>query len=120
MKNLNYIFLIIGLTLVSTFSCNKDKVVVLPIVGDCIDTVSFSSEIEPMIVQNCSTSGCHDSGAAAGYNLIGHSNIALNDSIISVVINHQNNKPMPLGQPQLVDSLRQKFECWRSQGELNN
>ena len=85
MKNLNYIFLIIGLTLVSTFSCNKDKVVVLPIVGDCIDTVSFSSEIEPMIVQNCSTSGCHDSGAAAGYNLIGHSNIALNDSIISSI-----------------------------------
>lgn len=125
MKAINY-SLIIGLALIVvtlsvTTSCNKDKTPVI-VPTDCPDTISFAGIVEPMMEQNCSTSGCHDaSTATAGYDLDGYSNISANASAILNVIRHEGGvTPMPYLQPKFNDSLIQQFNCWISQGKLNN
>lgn len=116
--------LVFGLTLVSVVSCNKDKTQIEPIVepGECPDTISFATTVEPLIQANCSTSGCHDAATASqGYNLEGYTNISANASAISNVINHNGGvTPMPFGQPKLNDTLIKQFDCWVSQGTLDN
>ena len=112
------------LTVFNISSCSKDKtetpVVVEPPL--CDSTLSFSAEVEPIIIANCSTSGCHDAGTAqSGYNLVGHSNIGTHADAILEAIKHENSgSPMPLGQPKLNDSLIQKFSCWIDLGKLDN
>lgn len=112
------------LTAASISSCDKDQteppVPVLP--EQCPDTISFSGFVEPMIQQNCSTSGCHDAGtASASYNLEGHANISLHANDILNAINHTAPAvAMPYFQPKLNDSIIEKFECWNIQGTLNN
>ncbi len=125
MKALNYsmitAFVLVALTFSLSTSCNKDKTP-LPVASDCPDTIFFSAVVEPMIQQNCSTSGCHSaSSAAGGYNLVGHGNVSANASIILDVIKHEGPvAPMPLGQPKLNDTIIQQFKCWIDQGKLNN
>jgi hypothetical protein len=116
----------IALIVAVVASCTKDKTPIIVIDPNpvlCADTVHFSSQIEPMMIANCSTSGCHDASAQGGYNLLGYSNISdpTNASRIINVINYApGSVPMPQGAPQLNDSLIQQFECWVAQGRLNN
>ncbi len=110
------IFIIIG----SVSSCNKDKTPII-VPGECEDTVSFVGKIQPMIELNCATSGCHDTGSAGGYNLIGHGNISANANQILNVIRHESGvSPMPKNLPKLNDTLIEQFNCWMVQGKLNN
>lgn len=107
----------------SMVACKKDKVPVVPIVvSDCPDTISFSTQIEPIMVANCSVSGCHGGGSTAGgYNLEGYANISANANTILTVIKHEGGlAPMPQGGNKLADSLIQQFKCWKDQGTLNN
>ncbi len=109
--------------MISFQSCRKDKVpVIIADPGDCPDTISFATQVEPIMVANCSTSGCHDAASQAnGYNLEGHANIATNANDILTVIKHEGGMtPMPYNAPKLADSLIQQFECWTAQGKLNN
>lgn len=114
----------LALSVAITFqSCKKDKVpVIVTDPGNCPDTISFASQIEPIMVANCSTSGCHDAASQAnGYNLVGHGNISANANDILTVIKHEGGMtPMPYNAPKLADSLIQQFECWNAQGRLNN
>ena len=125
MKAINYSFIVglalAALTLGTSTSCNKDKVPTFTS-SNCPDTIFYSAIVQPMIQQNCATSGCHSaSSAAAGYNLEGHSNVSANATDILNVIRHEGSgTPMPLGQPKLSDAIIQQFECWIDQGKLNN
>lgn len=104
-------------------SCTKDKApAVQPLDPNCTDTISFSLQVKPLIEQNCSTSGCHDAATASdGYDFTTHANIAQNTSImLSAMRSESGATPMPLGGPELPDSLIQQFSCWAGQGKLNN
>lgn len=102
-------------------SCAKDKVLESFINENCPDTVSFTNTIEPLINQNCATSGCHDNSAAGGYNLLGHSNVSGSANVALSAMRHDNGfEPMPFGGNQLPDTLIQKFDCWIAQGKQNN
>ena len=104
-------------------SCSKDKVSVGPVVDpECPDTISFANTIEPLIDQNCATSGCHGGGSAAGgYNLEGYSNVNIfAQQMLSTMRHEQGFTAMPFSAPQLPDSLIKKFGCWIKQGKLNN
>jgi hypothetical protein len=115
-----YALVVIVVAAASTSSCTKDKTP-LPAVDNCPDTILFSTQVEPIIELNCSVSGCHDSGAAGGYNLIGHGNISANASIILNVISHNSGfTPMPYFQAKLNDSIIAHFDCWIAQGKENN
>lgn len=103
-------------------SCTKDKVPAIAIDPNCPDTISFAQKIQPMISQNCSTSGCHDASTqASGYNFTNHANIAANASImLSAMRSESGVVPMPQGGPSLPDSLIQQFSCWSAQGKMDN
>lgn len=103
-------------------SCTKEKVssVALP-ASTCDTIISYTSIVEPVINQNCATSGCHNSSASGGYTFLSHSDVATNASVILSVINHEPNfAAMPLGQAKLNDTIIQQITCWVEQGTQNN
>ncbi|MFT5858441.1 MAG: hypothetical protein ACI865_000528 [Flavobacteriaceae bacterium] len=124
MRNVGIAFLLLVIVLVvgSTTSCKKDVTVAVdPGLANCPDTISFAGIVEPIVELNCSTTGCHDAGAAGGYNLLGYSNISANVSIILNVINQNSGfTAMPLGANKLADSTIQQITCWNLQGALDN
>lgn len=102
---------------VFVLSCSKDKAPAPTNGLDCADTISFSSQIAPMISTNCAS--CHGDGNSTGYTLTNHTNISSN---ATAILNSLKGTPqlMPQGGPALNDSLIQQFECWLNQGTLNN
>lgn len=102
-------------------SCVKD-ITVQP--DDCNETISFQDEILPDVFNmSCnSVIGCHSSeDAASGYVLETYDQIAPSADIIAAAINRNGGAaPMPLDRPKLADEIIEKFECWISQGKLNN
>jgi hypothetical protein len=127
MKGVSYFILsavALLFTVVSITSCDKDQTS-LPIAvtpEQCPDTISFAGIVEPMIQQNCSTSGCHDAATSSGtYNLEGHGNISTHATDILNAINHETGViAMPYFQPKLIDSIIGQFDCWIAQGTLDN
>jgi hypothetical protein len=99
-------------------SCRNDKITAFS--ADCPDMISFSQDLEPLFINTCSTSGCHDATATAGYNLMGYDNIEANADVLMGVIRHVTGAPMPLGQAQWPAESIQKFQCWIDQGKLDN
>jgi hypothetical protein len=112
-----FIFLGIGLFLIS---CKNDKITAFS--ADCPEIISFSNTIEPMILNNCSTSGCHNIAGPGKPKLMDHFDISSNAETIKYVISvdPSDNDLMPLGGPKLADSVIQHFSCWIDQGTLNN
>lgn len=105
------------------FSCTKDQVNIEYFhPTNCIDTISYTTQVEPILNQTCATSNCHDAiSSAAGYNLTNHSNVSTNANIILSVIRHQIvGQEMPIGAPKLPDSVAQHIDCWILQGKLDN
>lgn len=108
------------LVVTGTMSCSKDKVSVIG-PSDCIDTISYSLQVQPMLDINCSTSGCHASGSnAGGYSLTTYSEVSAASSAVYNAMNHSGGSPMPFGADKLPDSLIKQFECWIEQGTQNN
>lgn len=117
-------FLVGMMVAVTTYSlqgCKKEKVGENDLVVNCPDTISFQSNIVPLINTNCSTSGCHDASQAGGYTFSTHASIAANADIILKAIRHDSGvSPMPQGGSKLSDAQVLAFNCWIQQGKLNN
>ena len=124
MKKVNTTLMVLGIlafmAILTTNSCNKDKTSPVVVNPNCPDTISFAAEVKPIIDMNCSTSGCHDVSAQGGFDFQGHANISLHADDILSGLRHETTIPMPIGAPKVADSLIQKFECWITQGKLNN
>ena len=86
---------------------------------DCtLSPASFKTDIQPMMMNNCATSGCRNSGdAAAGVILETYTQIKEASSRIhtEVVV----DKTMPVSGP-LSSSEINKIRCWVSSGSPNN
>lgn len=107
----------ISIYLCVVVSCTKDKVsYVAP--PNCPDTISFNTQVLPIIQSNCT--GCHDVGNGTGYTLTSHSNISASADAILGSMHGNGYQLMPQGGPALPDSLIQKIECWIYQGKLDN
>ena len=129
--NKNFIGLALCLSMITLIcSCRKDSPdLLVPLSYEkynpvpCIDSVSFSQEIKPELMDNyCNTSGCHDSQTAAGgIDLSNHEQIALNTHKSWFAMEHDTGYiPMPSPYIRIPDSLFQKFHCWIQQGKPNN
>lgn len=113
-----YFFTLILFSILN-FSCAKEKVPGQVIDPNCTDTISFSTQIVPMISNNCVS--CHDTGNSTGYTLTNHTNISSNASdMLNAMHGTGGFQLMPEGGPALHDSLIQQFSCWINQGKLNN
>ena len=100
-------------------SCKKDMAT-SPM---CVELVSYSEKIQPLIELNCSTSDCHDAWTAeGGVNLTSYAEVVDNaDKILYVIqLDEGNSGLMPFEGPKLADSSIRHFKCWSSQGRLNN
>ncbi len=114
-------------------SCKKDKAVEVVKVDDngstglsyCDTvTVSFVNTIKPIFIQNCATSGCHNSASASnGYIFEDYAQISdsLTFNRVMKAVKHEPSvSSMPKFQAKLNDSLIQQLECWMNQGRQNN
>ncbi len=122
---MKYLFLtILSLSLI-VVACKKDQApIVNPIPeGDCVEVVSFSQTVQPLIEQGCATTGCHDMQThESGFDFSGYQNISLlmEPTIIGSIRHDPGFAPMPFGAPKFDDTSIQKIECWIAQGKLNN
>lgn len=121
MKQLFYILAIIVSGLIF-HACSKEKAPKQPITTTITETISFSQKIQPLIQQNCATSGCHDAGTAEnGYNLSNYAGISNNAEDMLYSMRGQNGfTPMPFGGPMLENMLIDQFQAWIAQGKLEN
>ncbi|MEZ5046544.1 MAG: hypothetical protein R2831_06090 [Chitinophagaceae bacterium] len=95
------------------------------------DTVYFKNEILPIILSNCTMSGCHNSNDNAdGVTLVDYNSIK-NDGDVSpfnpnsselyvVLIENNISKRMPYNLPPLSATDIAKIKKWIEQGALNN
>lgn len=122
MKKL-YCILLTGILFL--YSCKPDNVT--PV--DCPSgIVSFSSQVQPIINQNCNTSGCHGYINEAPFQLLTHQQIDSAAVYCNLLLSlkHQTPLPMPRIDPllpdayMLPDSIIQIIECWMNQGRQNN
>lgn len=114
---LNFLLFFIVASIISLFSCTKDKT---PYLADpnCVDTVSFLASVFPILQQNCFS--CHGAGNTTGFIFSNHANISSQSNAIIGAMQNQGFQLMPIGGPQLPDSTIQAIKCWIAQGKLNN
>ncbi len=112
---MKYIFFISLLSLLFA-SCSKEQTPLPFINSDCPDTISFQAKILPMITTNCNS--CHDGSNQSL--LSNYGNIEPKAESILKSLKGDGMTQMPYQSPALHDSLIQQFECWISQGKLNN
>lgn len=118
-NNLIYLVGIVICYLTITFSCTKEHVPSAQIDPNCLDTILFSTQIAPMISNNCAS--CHGLGNSTPYTFTNHTNISSNaTAILNAISASGGMQMMPQGGPALNDSLIQQFSCWINKGKLNN
>jgi hypothetical protein len=106
-------------------SCEDDNITPIN-PGETV--VYFSTQVQPIINQNCNLSGCHGFIDANAFQLLTHKQIdsAVIFSNLLLAIKHISPKPMPRIIPFLPDavlmpdSLIQLIETWINQGRQNN
>ena len=98
-------------------SCKKDKTSEI----QCTGTVSFSNDVQLIIMNSCAVSGCHaGANPANNMNFTSYENIYLHRILIGRSIRHESGvDPMPVG-PQLNADQISKISCWIEQGAPNN
>ena len=113
-------FILSAIAAVLFISCTKEKTPTPPtslITAECPDTIKFSSQILPMITDNCL--GCHNTGGSANPVINSYTSINLQaDKILKCMKGEL--QLMPQGGPALADSLIQQFSCWIFQGKMDN
>lgn len=114
MKKLIFIFPI----LLMAASCSKSKAPEPFISENCPDTIKFSTQILPMISDNCFT--CHGTGMGQSPVLSDYSSIMSNADNMLKAMKGEGAPQMPQGADPLHDTLIQQFSCWIAQGKQNN
>lgn len=109
--------LTLGVIALITFSCKKDKTTA-PL---CTEEISFSVDVQPIIMNSCATTGCHSGpNASNNMNFTTYENIFEHHVLIGRSIRHESGvTPMPVG-PQLSADNISKISCWIEQGAPNN
>jgi len=131
MKYFGLISIIVFMFLV--FSCETDKAVDPETLNkrlDACDTmnVSFSTDIAPIIENNCAFTGCHGTPENSGFTMNNYSEISskAQEPVFLAAIKHEGPNPMPRKQPnkpeanKLPDSTILKLECWIEAGTPDN
>ncbi len=70
-----------------------------------------------MIDNNCIS--CHDAGGTSP-ELTSYDHIASEAAMIFNSLSGTGVKLMPLGGPELNDTIKSQFSCWIAQGKKNN
>jgi len=115
-----YYFFILLLSASLYLGCGDDEVVEP---DACTDTVSYATDITPIINNACAVAGCHVAGFPNGAyeDYAGLKAAADNGSLRIQVV---STKVMPLENPNgpstLTDAEIQLFDCWIADGAPDN
>lgn len=95
------------------------------LLGPCNPVVvSYSKDIKPIMLQHCSTPGCHSAvSAASGINLEDYANtkpVALGNRFMGTIKQEVGFSAMPQGGGKLDDCKIQLIQSWVNQGAPNN
>lgn len=122
--------LLVVLSVVVLAGCYNDNeqdlypVPVTPTPGGGEDTVSFATQIMPIMNSKCATPGCHDAnGLGGGYNFTSYPGVksAVNNNRLLGAINWESGfSQMPKGMPKLDQASITLITDWVNQGALNN
>jgi hypothetical protein len=111
-------FLVVFILAAFSFvSCKKSKVQ-SDIDPNCSDTISYQTDILPLITNNCT--GCHGTGNTTGYTFTNHTNMSSNATNMLNAMRGQGGMQLMPPNGSLSDTDIQKFNCWINQGKLNN
>lgn len=88
--------------------------------GTCGTTISYSSDIAPIVAAKCNVSGCHNSGSSYGdfTSYTGLKAFASSGSLNTQVVTLKLMPKFPV-LPLTSDQIS-KIDCWIQQGALNN
>ncbi len=113
----NYAIITLGLIGLMVVSCKKDKTIQL----ECTEEISFSEDVQPIIMNSCAVSGCHTgANPANNMNFSTYDIVFANRVLIGKSVRHESGAtPMPVG-PQLSADQISKISCWIEQGAPNN
>ncbi|NRA10574.1 MAG: hypothetical protein HRT57_01305 [Crocinitomicaceae bacterium] len=102
----------IGLIALFVVGCNTGEVI------ECDGTVySFSQHVQPLINQNCNTSGCHAAGSVQGdfTSFDGIQTKVTNGSLRSRIL----DRTMPINSDLTIDQ-KKIIICWIEDGAQDN
>jgi hypothetical protein len=127
--NLTVFFILFVIIIIS---CRYDKreiasPTITTKVDSCQDTVHFSTQINPILVQSCELYGCHvgSGGGPGAYDYTVFANVQMEDSAIysRITMNPSNTGVggyMPKSGTGLTQAQIQLFYCWWKQGGQDN
>lgn len=100
------------------FSCSKDKT----LEPQCLEEISYLNDVEPIIMNSCAVSGCHNAESQANDIILENYDqiFALRDLILKAVRHEAGVVAMPIGEDQLSGADIRKITCWIEQGAENN
>lgn len=119
------IILFLSITALLFFSaCYKNNLADLTENTTCDTTnLTYSTNIEPILKNNCTNSGCHENTAALTFPLTTYEDvkmIALDGRLLRSLRHQVGVAAMPKGMSQLDSCTINKIEAWINQGTLNN
>jgi len=86
--------------------------------------IRYSNIVKPIVDQNCSVSGCHNTTTlAGGYDLTTYSGlktIADNGQLLGSITHASGFSAMPQGREKLSDCQISQIRTWVDGGALNN
>lgn len=103
---------------IAVLSCTKDKVNMggmPPVATDCVDTISFSTDILPVIQNECFS--CHSGTSPI---IKDYATINNNANFMLSAMRGDGAQLMPQGGPALDPAFIKQFNCWIQQGKQNN
>ncbi len=125
MKSTILPLLAVGMVLCYCSCVKNNKEDLLAQQGLCdTSSISFATDIRPIIDGQCATAGCHNATTmAAGYDLETFSNLqtaALGSRFLGTIRHENGFAKMPKNLGQLDDCSIQKIVSWVNNGAQNN
>lgn len=100
-------------------SCTSDDVSPNTNPDECSQEVSFSADIEPIFVQNCTIAGCHNGDLGEGRDWTDFEKVQLNAANIKSKVLSGEMPKEGSGLSLTADEL-QAISCWVDQGAKDN
>jgi hypothetical protein len=109
--------LAVAAILTFTISCKKDKT----FEPQCTEEISFSVDVQPIIMNSCATTGCHSGpNASNNMNFTSYENVFEHRILIGRSVRGESGvTQMPIGPALSADQIN-KISCWIEQGAQNN
>ena len=111
---------LIGGVLLLFVNCTKDVAMEPMEATFSCDSIDFQTHVFSLVLNNCATSGCHNStDMANGFALSSYNEIATiaeSAQFLNAIEHNPQATPMPIGSPKLPEESIAAIRCWIENG----